>query len=148
MVRVPLEELVLQIHLLKLGPANEFLQQVLEPPPAKSIEGALAQLQSVGALTKDEQLTPLGTHVLLSSCTCLCIKVISSACRLTLVASAAKSSQHTLISRLCMLHPVLQLVSSISCCSLPHPLTEALKIAATVHAFVRTPAFPGLCMLG
>lgn len=91
MVRVPLEELVLQIHLLKLGPANDFLQQVLEPPPAKSIEGALAQLQSVGALTKDEQLTPLGTHVLLRSCTCLCIKVISSACRPATVASAAKS---------------------------------------------------------
>ena len=65
MVRVPLEELVLQIHLLKLGKANDFLQQVLEPPPAKSVEGALTQLQSVGALTKGEQLTPLGTYLLL-----------------------------------------------------------------------------------
>lgn len=60
MVRVPLEELVLQIHLLRLGKAYAFLQRVLEPPPAKSVEGALAQLQSVGALSKEEVLTPLG----------------------------------------------------------------------------------------
>ena len=60
MVRVPLEELVLQIHLLKLGPAGTFLQQVLEPPPVKSIVGAVAQLQALGALTEQEQLTPLG----------------------------------------------------------------------------------------
>ena len=60
MVRVPLEELVLQIHLLKLGPAGTFLQQVLEPPPVKSVVGAVAQLQALGALTEQEQLTPLG----------------------------------------------------------------------------------------
>ncbi|KAK9842413.1 hypothetical protein WJX84_005272 [Apatococcus fuscideae] len=63
MVRVPLEELVLQIHLLRLGKAYAFLQRVLEPPPAKSVEGALAQLQSVGALSKEEVLTPLGHHL-------------------------------------------------------------------------------------
>ena len=60
MVRVPLEELVLQIHLLRLGPAAGFLSKVLEPPPAKSVDGALKQLQAIGALTADEQLTPLG----------------------------------------------------------------------------------------
>ncbi len=60
MVRVPLEELVLQIHLLKLGKSHDFLQCVLEPPPLKSVQGALSQLQSVGALSKEEQLTPLG----------------------------------------------------------------------------------------
>ena len=60
MVRVPLEELVLQIHLLGLGPAGQFLEKVLEPPPKASVEGALTHLQALGALTSDQQLTPLG----------------------------------------------------------------------------------------
>jgi ATP-dependent RNA helicase DHX29 len=60
MVRVPLEELVLQIHLLALGPAAGFLATVLEPPPAKAVAGALATLERVGALDDGEQLTPLG----------------------------------------------------------------------------------------
>lgn len=60
MVRVPLEELVLQIHLLALGPAGAFLQTVLQPPPAAAVEAALKTLRSVGALAADEQLTPLG----------------------------------------------------------------------------------------
>ncbi|KAL3158036.1 hypothetical protein ABBQ32_011644 [Trebouxia sp. C0010 RCD-2024] len=63
MVRVPLEELVLQIHLLGLGPAGQFLEKVLEPPPKASVEGALAHLQALGALTLDQQLTPLGRHL-------------------------------------------------------------------------------------
>ncbi len=62
MVRVPLEELVLQIHLLRLGPAGGFLARVLEPPPAKSVAGALAALAAIGALTPDERLTPLGAR--------------------------------------------------------------------------------------
>ena len=56
----PLEELVLQIHLLGLGPAAEFLARVIEPPPAKSITGAVSQLQAIGALTPEEAFTPLG----------------------------------------------------------------------------------------
>lgn len=60
MARVPLEELVLQIHLLGLGPAAEFLARVIEPPPAKSIMGAVSQLQAIGALTPEEAFTPLG----------------------------------------------------------------------------------------
>lgn len=63
MVRVPLEELVLQIHLLGLGPAGQFLEKVLEPPPKASVEGALAHLQALGALTPQHQLTPLGLPV-------------------------------------------------------------------------------------
>ena len=59
-VRIPLEELVLQIQLLGLGPAASFLDKVIEPPPARSIAAAVEQLQSVGALTPTEQLTPLG----------------------------------------------------------------------------------------
>jgi HrpA-like RNA helicase len=64
MVRVPLEELVLQIHALRLGPAAQFLERVLEPPPPRSVAGALAQLAAIGALTPDERLTPLGAVLL------------------------------------------------------------------------------------
>lgn len=60
MVRVPLEELVLQIHLLRLGPAAGFLATVLQPPPKAAVDSALATLRAVGALTEDEHLTPLG----------------------------------------------------------------------------------------
>ena len=87
MVRVPLEELVLQIHLLGLGPAGPFLSRVLEPPPARAVEAALESLRSVGALEAlpvkrasddgddddddddeseqqhSERLTPLGRHL-------------------------------------------------------------------------------------
>lgn len=65
MARVPLEELVLQIHLLGLGQAAQFLGKVLEPPPPKSVTGAVAQLQAIGALTPAEQLTPLGRSLTL-----------------------------------------------------------------------------------
>ena len=64
MVRVPLEELVLQIHALGLGPAAAFLGRVLEPPPPKAVAGAVAALTAVGALTRGrERLTPLGRHL-------------------------------------------------------------------------------------
>ncbi|CAK0787622.1 hypothetical protein CVIRNUC_010844 [Coccomyxa viridis] len=63
MARVPLEELVLQIHLLGLGPAAGFLAGVIEPPPDKSITGAVSQLQGIGALTPDEAFTPLGRNL-------------------------------------------------------------------------------------
>ncbi|GAB4817860.1 hypothetical protein N2152v2_004906 [Parachlorella kessleri] len=63
MVRVPLEELVLQIHLLRLGRAAPFLARVLQPPPDKSVTGAVRTLQEVGALTAEEELTPLGHHL-------------------------------------------------------------------------------------
>ena len=64
MVRVPLEELILQIHLLKLGPAASFLATVLQPPPPRAVQGAVAQLQAVGALDTSETLTPLGEHII------------------------------------------------------------------------------------
>jgi ATP-dependent RNA helicase DHX29 len=67
MVRVPLEELVLQIHMLRLGPAAAFLQKVLEPPPPKSVAAAVSQLQDVGALSPEESLTPLGMLYLATS---------------------------------------------------------------------------------
>ncbi len=69
-LRVPLEELVLQIHLLGLGPAAAFVAKLIEPPPPRSVEGALAQLRAIKALDADERLTPLGASlsVLMQSC--------------------------------------------------------------------------------
>eukprot|EP00887_Chlorella_sp_A99_P005373 scaffold1.g5373.t1 len=63
MVRVPLEELVVQIHLLRLGRAAPFLAKVLQPPPDRAVAAAVAALQEVGALTGGEELTPLGHHL-------------------------------------------------------------------------------------
>lgn len=60
MVRVPLEELVLQIQVLRLGPAAFFLASVPQPPPPAAVDAALRTLRAVGALTDDERLTPLG----------------------------------------------------------------------------------------
>lgn len=48
-MRVPLEELVLQIHLLKLGSASEFLPELLQPPPQKAVDAAVSSLQTIGA---------------------------------------------------------------------------------------------------
>lgn len=65
--RVALDELVLQIHLLKLGPAATFLQKVLDPPPPAAVAAALASLREVGALGSQqaERLTHLGQHLAL-----------------------------------------------------------------------------------
>ena len=44
------------------------VRKVLEPPPPRSVTGAVTQLQTIGALTPSEHLTPLGVrlmHVLL-----------------------------------------------------------------------------------
>lgn len=43
--RVPLEELVLQIHLMRLGRAADFLANVLEPPPPRAVAAAIQTLQ-------------------------------------------------------------------------------------------------------
>lgn len=67
--RVPLEELVLQIHHLGVSPslkggAVAFTSRLLQPPPVKIVEGAVRVLKEVGALEVDmqgfERLTPLG----------------------------------------------------------------------------------------
>lgn len=61
MARVPLDALVLDIHLLGLGPAGAFLARTLEPPPARALAGALRTLRQIGALAEPEEtLTPLG----------------------------------------------------------------------------------------
>ncbi|XP_071999076.1 ATP-dependent DNA/RNA helicase DHX36 isoform X2 [Engystomops pustulosus] len=62
-VRTPLEELCLQIKILKLGGIASFLQKVMDPPKREAIILAITHLQEMNALDKREELTPLGFHL-------------------------------------------------------------------------------------
>ncbi|KAL6067310.1 DEAH (Asp-Glu-Ala-Asp/His) box polypeptide 57 [Balamuthia mandrillaris] len=68
MLRVPLEELALQIRFLELGSVAEFLSKAIEAPPTKAIAHAVRTLIELNALeieesTQGEELTPLGYHL-------------------------------------------------------------------------------------
>lgn len=60
MLRVPLDELSLQIRLLELGEVRSFLSKALEPPSETAIATAIESLRELNALDEDEDLTPLG----------------------------------------------------------------------------------------
>lgn len=61
--RTPLEELCLQIKILKLGSIAVFLRKALDPPSEKAIQLAITHLIDLNALDREEQLTPLGFHL-------------------------------------------------------------------------------------
>nr|XP_023677862.1 ATP-dependent RNA helicase DHX36 [Paramormyrops kingsleyae] len=61
--RTPLEELCLQIKILKLGSIASFLQKVLDPPSEQAVQLAITHLMDLNALDRDEGLTPLGVHL-------------------------------------------------------------------------------------
>jgi HrpA-like RNA helicase len=63
MLRVPLDELCLQIKLLDLGDVAEFLGKAIEPPKEEAVAEAIKGLQELQALDLREYLTPLGYHV-------------------------------------------------------------------------------------
>ncbi|XP_055346916.1 ATP-dependent DNA/RNA helicase DHX36-like [Paramacrobiotus metropolitanus] len=58
--RTPLEELCLQLKLLRLGKVSPFLQKAMEPPSEQAIQNALDLLMHIEALDDKEQLTSLG----------------------------------------------------------------------------------------
>ncbi|KAF9585630.1 hypothetical protein BGW38_001480 [Lunasporangiospora selenospora] len=62
-MRMPLEELCLMIRMSELGDITEVLGSALDAPPTKTIENAIQALQDVGALTRLQELTPLGVHL-------------------------------------------------------------------------------------
>lgn len=62
-LRLPLEELCLRIKVYKLGSVLDVLGSALDAPPTRVIENAICSLQEIHALTADETLTPLGTHL-------------------------------------------------------------------------------------
>ena len=63
MLRTPLEELCLEIKSLSLGNIEAFLSKALEPPDLLAIMNAVELLEVIGAMTRDETLTPLGMHL-------------------------------------------------------------------------------------
>ncbi|XP_032666503.1 ATP-dependent DNA/RNA helicase DHX36 [Odontomachus brunneus] len=63
MLRTRLEEVILQIKMLQLGRAKEFLSSVMDPPNLKAIDLSLDLLRTLNALDEDENLTPLGYHL-------------------------------------------------------------------------------------
>ncbi|EFN83103.1 ATP-dependent RNA helicase DHX36 [Harpegnathos saltator] len=63
MLRTRLEEVILQIKILQLGKAKEFLANVMDPPDLKAIDLSLDLLRTLNALDNDEHLTPLGYHL-------------------------------------------------------------------------------------
>lgn len=62
-MRTPLEELCLQIKILKLGSIATFLQRALDPPSEKAVNLAIKNLTDLTALDHSENLTALGVHL-------------------------------------------------------------------------------------
>ncbi|XP_041377673.1 ATP-dependent DNA/RNA helicase DHX36-like isoform X2 [Gigantopelta aegis] len=62
-LRTRLEELCLQIKLLKLGKITPFVSKAMQPPSMESLERAIVTLQNLNALDRDENLLPLGYHL-------------------------------------------------------------------------------------
>lgn len=62
-MRTPLEELCLQIKILKLGFIARFLEKALDPPTEKAVNLAIKNLIDLNALDRSENLTALGFHL-------------------------------------------------------------------------------------
>ncbi|KAI4457226.1 atp-dependent rna helicase [Holotrichia oblita] len=62
-LRTRLEDVILMIKLLQLGPAMEFLQTLLDKPSEKTVEVSIELLKRMNALDEEENLTPLGFHL-------------------------------------------------------------------------------------
>ncbi|GAQ78707.1 probable ATP-dependent RNA helicase dhx36-like [Klebsormidium nitens] len=67
MLRTPLEELCLQVKSLEpiMGPTSieSILSRAMEPPDKRTIAIGVKMLQSIGAVDREENLTPLGKHL-------------------------------------------------------------------------------------
>ncbi|XP_026171488.1 ATP-dependent DNA/RNA helicase DHX36 [Mastacembelus armatus] len=62
-MRTPLEELCLQIKILKLGSIARFLEKAPDPPTEKAVNLAIKNLIDLNALDHSENLTALGFHL-------------------------------------------------------------------------------------
>ncbi|XP_041797362.1 ATP-dependent DNA/RNA helicase DHX36 [Chelmon rostratus] len=62
-MRTPLEELCLQIKILKLGSIARFLQKALDTPTERAVNLAIKNLTDLNALDHAENLTALGFHL-------------------------------------------------------------------------------------
>uniref|UniRef100_A0AAG5D8R3 ATP-dependent RNA helicase DHX36 n=1 Tax=Anopheles atroparvus TaxID=41427 RepID=A0AAG5D8R3_ANOAO len=62
-VRVALDEVILQIKILRLGEARTFMDRLLDKPSEEVIEESLQLLNRLNAIDDDQKLTPLGYHL-------------------------------------------------------------------------------------
>uniref|UniRef100_A0A8C0JVY1 RNA helicase n=1 Tax=Canis lupus dingo TaxID=286419 RepID=A0A8C0JVY1_CANLU len=62
-LRTPLEELCLQIKILRLGGIAYFLSRLMDPPSDEAVSLSIKHLMELNALDKQEELTPLGVHL-------------------------------------------------------------------------------------
>ncbi|XP_023379781.1 ATP-dependent RNA helicase DHX36 [Pteropus vampyrus] len=62
-LRTPLEELCLQIKILRLGGIAHFLSRLMDPPSNEAVSLSIKHLMELNALDKQEELTPLGVHL-------------------------------------------------------------------------------------
>ncbi|XP_035914597.1 ATP-dependent DNA/RNA helicase DHX36-like [Anopheles stephensi] len=62
-IRVALDEVILQIKILQLGDARAFMEHLLDKPAEEIIDKSLKLLNGLNALDNDEKLTPLGFHL-------------------------------------------------------------------------------------
>ncbi|KAI9310937.1 P-loop containing nucleoside triphosphate hydrolase protein [Dichotomocladium elegans] len=62
-LRLPLEELCLRIKVCNLGSIQEFLSTALDAPSPDMIQNSIQSLQEIQALSGEETLTALGTHL-------------------------------------------------------------------------------------
>ncbi|CAG7832978.1 unnamed protein product [Allacma fusca] len=62
-LRKRLEEVILQIKMLKLGGALEFLTKLMDAPSIKAVELGIQRLINLKALDNQESLTALGFHL-------------------------------------------------------------------------------------
>ncbi|XP_038624544.1 ATP-dependent DNA/RNA helicase DHX36 [Tachyglossus aculeatus] len=62
-LRTPLEELCLQIKILRLGGIAYFLSRLMDPPSREAVMLSINHLMELNALDKQEELTPLGVHL-------------------------------------------------------------------------------------
>lgn len=63
-LRTPLQELCLHIKSLQLGSVASFLAKALQPPDPIAVQNAIELLKTIGALDDTEELTPLGTQLI------------------------------------------------------------------------------------
>lgn len=62
-LRLPLEQLCLQIKSMGIDDVAEFLGKALSPPPVENIKAAEELLTTVNAVGDDRKLTALGKHI-------------------------------------------------------------------------------------
>lgn len=63
MLRLSLQDLIMRVKICKLGDIQSTLAEAIDPPSAKNIRRAIDALIEVGALSNQEELTPIGIRL-------------------------------------------------------------------------------------